>query len=133
VQVAGVVQVKGGKPIGPDLANGLPVIPIIPSSQITVGAPSRIVTGPAVLRLTTSFSVPGSLPWHVFSTEPTVATAAPLIFVRIAASPIPSTELATTGYGMGKGLGAAGVVHTLAPSGVTVCPLFSVMTFGPAR
>jgi hypothetical protein len=106
----------------------LPVIPIIPSSQITVGVPSKIVTGPPVLRLTTSFSVPGSLPWQVFNTDPTVAISAPLIFVRIGASAIPSTDCATTGYGIGSGLGAVGVVHTLTASGVTECPLFSVIT-----
>src|SRR4051812_3503340 len=84
--------------------------------------------GPVVLRLTTSFSVPGSLPWHVFSTDPTVPISAPLILVRIGASPMPSIELATTGYGIGSGAGAAGVKQTLTAIGVTACPDFSVMT-----
>ena len=63
----------------------------------TMGAPMTRKHGPEVLRLSTSLSVPGSLPWQVLSTEPTVPMGAPLIFVRIGGSPIPSTELATTG------------------------------------
>ncbi|XXY53711.1 hypothetical protein WME91_21485 [Sorangium sp. So ce269] len=38
---------------------------------------------------------------------------APLIFVRIGASITPSATVPMVGYGMGRGLGAAGVVHTL--------------------
>jgi hypothetical protein len=41
---------------------GLPVIPAIPSSINTTGAPMIRKLGPDVLRLTTSFSVPGSFP-----------------------------------------------------------------------
>jgi len=37
------------------------VIPAMPSSMKTTGAPSHGKQGPAVLRLTTSLSVPGSL------------------------------------------------------------------------
>jgi hypothetical protein len=73
------------------------VIPTIPSSMKTIGAPMITKQGPLVLRLTTSFSVPGSLPWQVFSTEPTVAILEPLILVRSGSSTMPSTELATTG------------------------------------
>src|SRR4051812_39532904 len=97
----------------------LPVIPIIPSSQRTIGAPSTRKHGPVVLRLTTSFSVPGSFPWQVFSTEPTVAILAPLILVRIGESPMPSIEVANTGYGIGSGAGAAGVRHTLTAIGTS--------------
>jgi hypothetical protein len=39
-----------------------PVIAAGPSSMSTVNAPVIGATGPEVLRLTTSFSVPGSLP-----------------------------------------------------------------------
>ncbi len=42
--------------------HGLPVIPTIPSSISTTGAPMMMKLGPPVLRLTTSLSVPGSLP-----------------------------------------------------------------------
>jgi hypothetical protein len=98
----------------------LPVMPAIPSSTRTIGAPTIMATGPAVLRLTTSFKVPGSLPWQVLSTEPVVAHGLPSTRVRIAASVIPSMLEATTGYGMGNGLGAAGVMHTLTAMGVTL-------------
>ena len=77
--------------------HGLVVMPIIPSSQRTIGAPMMRKQGPAVLRLRTSLRVPGSLPWQVLITEPTVATFEPLILVRIAGSTMPSTELPTTG------------------------------------
>ena len=53
--------------------------------------------------------------------------SAPLILVRIGASPIPSIELARTGYGIGSGAGAAGVKHTLTAIGTSACPDFSVM------
>jgi hypothetical protein len=45
--------------------------------------------------------------------EPTVMTGAPLTLVRIAGSIDPSDTLPTNGYGIGSGLGAAGVVQTL--------------------
>ncbi|MCU0687909.1 MAG: hypothetical protein MUF34_37640 [Polyangiaceae bacterium] len=85
----------------------------MPSSMNTLGAPISGGLGPVVLRLTTSLSVPGSLPWHVFMHEPTVMTGAPLTLVRIAGSIDPSDTLPTNGYGIGSGLGAAGVVQTL--------------------
>ncbi|XXY18541.1 hypothetical protein WME88_02655 [Sorangium sp. So ce216] len=40
----------------------LPVIPAIPSSMSTFGAPIHGKHGPPVLRLNVSFNVPGSLP-----------------------------------------------------------------------
>jgi hypothetical protein len=77
--------------------HGLVVMPIIPSSRSTMGAPMMMKQGPAVLRLTTSFSVPGSLPWQVFTTLPTVAQGAPLTRDRIAASVSPSPTFPMTG------------------------------------
>jgi hypothetical protein len=91
----------------------LPVVQVMPSSVSTVGMPMSGTHGPPVLRLTTSFSVPGSLPWHFEITPPTVRIGLPLILVRVGASPMPSAGLAVNGYGNGMGLGAAGVVHTL--------------------
>src|SRR5262249_9458706 len=58
---------------------------------------------------------------------PTVMILAPLIFVRDGGSFAPSAELASTGYGTGTGLGAAGVVHTLTAHGVIWWPDRSVM------
>jgi hypothetical protein len=73
-----------------------------------------------VLRLTTSLSVPGSLPWQFFVQLPTVSTFAPSIFVRMHSSMTPSDTVAIVGYGSGSGLGAAGVKHTLTASPVIV-------------
>ncbi|MEZ4297362.1 MAG: hypothetical protein R3B70_20525 [Polyangiaceae bacterium] len=89
------------------------VMPAIPSSMNTIGAPRIGKQGPVVLRLTTSFSVPGSLPWQFFVQLPTVSTFAPSIFVRRHSSITPSATEAKVGYGIGNGLGAAGVKHTL--------------------
>ncbi|XXU79872.1 hypothetical protein WMF41_21590 [Sorangium sp. So ce1151] len=44
---------------------------------------------------------------------PTVRIFAPLIFVRMHGSMIPSATVPIVGYGIGKGLGAAGVRQTL--------------------
>src|SRR4051812_9461797 len=89
------------------------VIPAIPSSMNTMGAPMIGKHGPVVLRLTTSFKVPGSLPWQFLVQLPTVSTLAPSILVRIHSSITPSDTEAIVGYGMGSGAGAAGVRHTL--------------------
>lgn len=107
----------------------LPVMQVMPSSVITVGAPRSGKQGPAVLRLTTSFSVPGWLPLQVFRTEPTVAIFFPPNLVRIGASAIPWAEVPMRGYGTGMGLGAAGVVHTLTAQPTHWCPDPSVTAF----
>jgi hypothetical protein len=73
------------------------VVAIGPSSQSTVNAPVVGGHGPAVFRLTTSFSVPGSLPWHALRHEPIVAPLTPLILVRIGESWMPSETVAVRG------------------------------------
>ncbi len=88
-------------------------MPAIPSSMNTTGAPSHGKHGPPVLKLTTSLSVPGSLPWHAFMQPPTVRILALSILVRMHGSVIPSATVPIVGYGIGSGAGAAGVRHTL--------------------
>jgi hypothetical protein len=78
-------------------STGEPVMPIMPSSTITLGAPSSTGTAPPVLCETISLSVPGSLPCDADSAEPTVARGTPLIFVRIGAPAIPSREVPVAG------------------------------------
>ncbi|XXS94858.1 hypothetical protein WMF28_26370 [Sorangium sp. So ce590] len=75
----------------------LPVMPAMPSSMSTLGAPSQGKQGPPVLRLTSSLSVPGSLPWHAFMQPPTVRIFAPSIFVRMHGSMIPSATVPIVG------------------------------------
>jgi hypothetical protein len=74
-----------------------PVMAAGPSSMSTVNAPVSGAHGPPVLRLTTSFSVPGSLPWHVLRTDPIVAQLVPLTFVRSGESAMPSDTVAVSG------------------------------------
>ncbi|MGD0679015.1 MAG: hypothetical protein ABSC94_26725 [Polyangiaceae bacterium] len=106
----------------------LPVIANAPSSQITVNAPVSGAVGPDVLRLRTSLSVPGSLPWHTFATDPTVAAFTPHTLVRRGESAIPSETDPVSGYGIGSGDGAAGVRHTLTAIPTMVWPDCSVTT-----
>jgi len=74
-------------------STGEPVIPIIPSSQMTLGAPRTIATAPPVLCETISLSAPGSLPWHALSAPPTVPIDAPLTLVREGAPMMPSRDV----------------------------------------
>ncbi|MFT3770325.1 MAG: hypothetical protein QM820_33270 [Minicystis sp.] len=104
-----------------------PVIPAMPSSMNTMGAPSHGKHGPQVLRLTISLSVPGSFPWHLLMHPPTVRILAPSILVRMHGSVIPSMTDPKVGYGIGNGAGAAGVRQTLTASPVCTWPDLSVM------
>jgi hypothetical protein len=53
------------------------------------------------------------------TTEPTVHNGTPFTFVRNVPSPMPSDVVPINGYGIGSGLGAAGVKHTLTAIPVT--------------
>jgi hypothetical protein len=60
--------------------------------------------------------------------EPTVITCSPATFVRIALSIEPSDTEPIVGYGIGRGLGAAGVVQTLTAIPTMLWPDPSVIT-----
>src|SRR6202012_6081125 len=107
----------------------IPMLPVMakgPSSQMTVKAPVSGAQGPPVLRETTSFRVPGSLPWQALATEPMVAELVPATFVRSGESAIPSPTLPIVGYGIGTGDGAIGVMQTLTAMPTIWWPDFSV-------
>ena len=110
------------RPLGPGprlASNGEPVIPAMPFSMSTVGAPIRIGAGPPVVSETISLSVPGSLPWTALKPPPTVPILAPPILVFEVGPMMPPAEVPETGYGTGIGAGAAGVVQTEGAMGVT--------------
>ncbi len=79
------------------MSHSEPVNPAGPSSMSTVKAPVSTGQGPVVLRLTTSFSVPASFPWHSLRHEPMVAQFTPQTFVRSGESWILSETVAVSG------------------------------------
>ena len=111
-----------------------PVMPVMPSSVRTTGAAMSGNEGPAVLKLTISLPVPGSLPWHTLITPPTVRMISPIIFVRIGESLSPSDTVPTSGYGIGAIVtgGGTGVRHTLTAMPTQVCPEPFVTTSSPS-
>src|SRR4051794_13529587 len=95
---------------------GLPVITAIPPSKNTVGAPRAAQAFPEVLKVTMSFCVPASLPCTAATSELVLIDLLPSIFT----SSQPGSRLLVDpmiGYGIGSGLGAAGVMHTFGAIG----------------
>src|SRR4051812_17094119 len=97
---------------------GIPVITAIPPSKKTVGAPSTAQALPPVLKVMMSFCVPASLPCTAATWELVLIDFLPSIFT----SSQPGSRLLVDpmiGYGIGSGLGAAGVMQTLGAIGTT--------------
>lgn len=104
----------------------MPVLPVnagaLPSI-FTVGLPDRMKPFPPVVILTTSFCVPGSLPVHDATSDPTQKIGFFFMFTVFVWSFVLLVPLGVViGYGIGIGLGAAGVMQTLGAMYTTVCP-----------